>query len=120
MSECTEVRGDAGSVWPPRIDRLQPNETDTVVNDLTNDADCQGAGVIIIGAIASIHPDDDDGELTLGATVTNGLELTQFLTTLTSTLTRDYLLNFAITLSDTRVLQRQVAVPVEVTRRPWA
>ena len=120
MTQCAVVVGDAGSVYPPRTDRMQPSETDTIVQDLSADADCAGSGITIVGAIATIHPDDDDGELSLGATVTSGLEITQFLTTSAVTTVRDYLLNFAITLSDGRIIQRQVAVPVEPTRRPWA
>ena len=120
MTQCAVVVGDSGSIYPPRVDRLQPSETDVIVQDLSADADCAGDGVTITGAIATIHPDDDDGELSLGATVTDGLEITQFLTTTSLTTVRDYLINFAVTLSDGRILQRQVAVPVEPTRRPWA
>ena len=120
MSECTEVVGDAGAEYPPTIDRIQPSETDLITLDLTRDADCQGAGVTIVGAICTIHPDDDDGELTIGTTITAGLFITQFLTTSAVTTQRMYLLNWAITLSDSRVLQRQVSVPVVPTRRPWA
>ena len=117
MSECRIVYGDAASIYPAALDRFSPGEVDAIELDLTDDVDCQGAGVTIVTATPAIHPDDDDGLLTLGATTTSGLIVTQFLTFAADTTQRNYMLTFTIALSDTRSIKRSVSFPVIETRR---
>lgn len=113
---CRVVTADADSIYPVGLGRMSPGETDVYEHDLSADADCAGAGVTISNVVPAINPDDDDGLLTLGTTVIDGLTFRQFMTADADTTQRNYMITFTITLSDTRLLKRSQSFPVLPTR----
>lgn len=91
---------------------MAPSESDAFGHDLSDDADCQGAGVIISNVVTTINAADDDGLLTVGAPSIAGLTFRQPVTADPDTTQRLYMLDSAITLSDGRTLHRYWSLPV--------
>ena len=65
MTQCAEIKASRASQYPPLLPRKTVTETDRIENDISQDVDCQGAGVTIVTSVWAIHPDDDDATLVL-------------------------------------------------------
>lgn len=63
---CTTITASRANQYPPLMPRKAESETDRVENDVSNDIDCENAGVAITSSTWEIEPADDDGTLTLG------------------------------------------------------
>lgn len=73
MNACPEITASRASQYPVQLPRHDPTETDRIESDVSADVDCAGAGITITQSVWTIHPDDDDGALTLGAAFISGL-----------------------------------------------
>jgi hypothetical protein len=118
VAVCRTVEGDASSLYPATIDRMTPTETVRIEFDLSDDVDCQLNGITITQSAWTIHPDDDDGGMTLASMAVNGL-----VTSVSAALGTDgayYRLINTVTLSDGQAIERTGALPVVATRAPFA
>lgn len=62
---CTVTEWSAGQLQPAPLERKTPAENIRIEHDLSEDIDCDLQGVTILVSQWTIHPDDDDGTLTL-------------------------------------------------------
>lgn len=121
MTECPEVVGDPDSIEPAETGRMAPGEDLWHHHDLSS-LQCSGSGATILGVIASIHPDSDDGLLTLGTTIvdTDALGWSQKLTADPTETQRIYTIVYTVTTTDVQTLKRSATVPVLPTVNRWA
>lgn len=112
MSECASVSWSAEYREPAPLPRAEPGEVDRVQYDLSNDIDCDGAGVTIANATWSIRTEDDDGLLTLSGGTFSGTIASILLTHDATVSQRIYSVLGLITTSDGRTLRRWFTQPV--------
>ena len=62
---CEWITLDPASLYPFKADRKPPSENLTFVLDWAVRLDCEGAGNTLVASTWSVHPDDDDGTLTI-------------------------------------------------------
>ena len=73
MDQCETLQGDLSSLYPVTLGRKAPTWRIPVTNDGTNVLDCSGAGVTINTSTWAVHPDDDDGSITISGETIIGL-----------------------------------------------
>ena len=113
-NHCRTVQADAGSLYPAALDRKAPGETYRIEHDLTRDADCAGVGVTLTVSAWAVHPDDDDGSLTLSAETIAGLVTS--VAVAGGTDGANYRLVNTVNVSDGQILERTSSLPVLETR----
>lgn len=120
MTACEQIVGDPNSIYPVATGRMHPGTTEAHQHDAST-LDCAGTGVTIIGVIAAINANDDDGLLTLGASVIDAdlLGWTQFVTAAADETQRIYTVTYTVTLSDTQQLKYDETISVIPTRLPY-
>ena len=75
---CATITASRASLYPPLLARKTEAETEILENDISDDVDCDGTGSVTISTSTfAIHPDDDDGSLTLGTASFTGLVTSQ-------------------------------------------
>ena len=118
VAVCRIVKGDAAELYPAVIDRMAPQENIRIEFDLTADIDCSLVGVTITDSTWAIHPDDDDGAMSLDQQAISGL-----VTSTRASKGTDgayYRLINTNTLSDGQTIERTGAIPVVATRAPFS
>ena len=107
---CTVYEWSRANREPATLPRKTPTEVERYANDIEADADCSLVGITIATSLWAIHPDDDDGTLTLSGDAVQGL-ITSVLVT-GGTDGALYRLVNTVTLSDSRVLIFTTSLPV--------
>jgi len=112
VTDCNVVLVDLDSRYPASIGRKTPTEVRGPILDWAA-VDCAGAGVTITVSAWVVHPDDDDGTLTLTSPSFSGLS-TRVLAN-GGTDGNTYRLVNSVTVSDGRRFEATIVVPVFVT-----
>ena len=116
LTECRTIEHSAEYLDPAPLSRVEPGATDFFEGDLSEDADCLGAGVTILTAVPSIRTEDDDSLLTFGIVSINGLEYRVFYTVDPTQTQHIYGVLMTIGTSDNRTLLRWHSIPIIPTR----
>ena len=116
MNNCAVLDWSSSFLEPAPLDRKDPGEVDWFEGDLSDDADCSGLGVIISTVVTTIRTEDDDGNLTLGASAQLGLVFRIPYTIDAATPDSMYSILATITLSDGRTIKRWQTLPVVATK----
>ena len=110
---CREFVLDLDSLYPAETGRKTPGGTRRVWLGWDN-LDCAGDGVSILTSTWTLHPDDDDGTLTISSPSFTGFVTTAIVSGGTDG--SSYRLVNEVTSSDGRVIPATVVQPVYETR----